>query len=109
MLSDDTVRVLVDRLFDRWQLDEMTRRRLLGPPSHQGAGTASGTAIDRGRGLLEMHAALRHLFPEDEALRWSWVHRGNRSLGGSTPLELMLAGDEGFQRVLRLLRHEATS
>lgn len=110
LLSDDSVRVLVDRLFNRWELDEMTRRHLLGLPAHEGAGTViTGAAIERGRRVLEMHAALRYLFPEDEALRWSWVHRGNGSLGGSTPLELMLSGDDKFQRVLRLLRHDAAT
>ena len=32
--------------------------------------------------LLGIHKGLRLLFPEDEAVRWSWVKRRNAALAG---------------------------
>ena len=50
-------------------------------------------AVERARLLLQMHAALRLLFPEDAALREDWVRIRNRSLEGNRPLDLMLTGE----------------
>ncbi|WP_425480165.1 antitoxin Xre/MbcA/ParS toxin-binding domain-containing protein [Cognatilysobacter segetis] len=61
-------------------------------------------AVERARSLLTIHAGLRLLFPDDQNLRWTWVSRRNLALGGSTPLEVMLAGDTGIGRVLQLIR-----
>lgn len=107
-LTDESVMELVDRLFDRWQLDEKTRSQLLPADlgSHCAERTASSTVIARARQLLTLHAGLRCLFPEDRELRWTWVTRRSHALGGSTPLEVMLAGDAGIDRVLLLIRQD---
>lgn len=107
-LADEAVMALVDRLFDRWQLDEQTRRQLLsttlGPRGAESG--ESPAATERARQLLNIHAGLRCLFPERPELRWSWVTRRNRALGGSIPLEVMLAGHDGILNVLQLVRRD---
>ena len=102
-LTDEAVMEMVDRLSHRWQLDEETRRQLLStdPGSHRAERTESSTAVARARQLLTIHAGLRLLFPEDRELRWTWVTRRNRALDGSTPLGVMLGGDDGIVRVLQ--------
>lgn len=107
-LPDETVMALVDRLFDRWNLDELTRRQLLS--NHPGllnfGQRESPSTIERGRQLLTIHAGLQLLFPEDLELRWRWVTCRNRALNGSTPLEVMLASEVGVARVVQLIRQD---
>lgn len=107
-LADDVVRELVDRLFDRWQLDGETRRRLLStdPGPRLAEGEGSSAAIERARQFLTIHAGLRCLFPEDPELRWTWVTRRNHAFEGSTPLEVLLEGDAGVARVLQLIQRD---
>lgn len=98
-LTDEAVMELVDRLFDRWQLDEKTRRQLLSndPELRRAERPESSTATERARQLLTIDAGLRLLFPEDQDLRWTWVTRRNHASSGATPLEVMLIGDAGSQ------------
>lgn len=107
-LADEAVMELVDRLFDRWQLDEQTRRRLLStdPVPRHVESEESSAAMERARQLLNIHAGLRCLFPDDPELRWTWVTRRNQALDGSTPLDVMLAGRDGTLKVLRLVRRD---
>lgn len=107
-LADQAVMELVVRLFDRWQLDEKSRRRLLSndPELRHGESEESPASTERARQLLNIHAGLRCLFPDDPELRWTWVNRRNRALDGSTPLEVMLAGRNGILNVLQLVRRD---
>lgn len=108
-LADDAVMDLVERLFDRWQLDAQTRRLLLfvtDRHSHPSERAESASTIKRARQLLTIHAGLRILFPEDQELRWAWIRRRNRSLGGSKPLDVMLREEDGIGRVLHLIHRD---
>lgn len=105
-LADEALIKLVDRLFDRWQLDDETRHQLLfanpGPCSAEPNDKSTG--IERARQLLTVHAGLRCLFPENPEMRWTWVTRRNSAFHGSTPLEMLLTGQAGIDRVLQLVR-----
>ncbi|MFC0679819.1 antitoxin Xre/MbcA/ParS toxin-binding domain-containing protein [Lysobacter korlensis] len=109
-LSPDEVAQLVGKLFDRWQLDEQARRRLLGTDREAIAATPptalTPEQLDRARVLLGIHAGLRLLFPENSAIRWSWVHRRNGAFDGRAPLDLLLEGGEGIARVSRHVRSD---
>jgi hypothetical protein len=106
---------IVAALFERWRLDTEVQMQLLGmsPKSRtqlpkyrtgERALPASRDTLDRAGYLLGIHKGLRLLFPEDEELRFSWVHRRNRALEGATPLEVMLHdGLLGIARVARLI------
>ena len=60
--------------------------------------------LDRAGFLLGIHKGLRLLFPEDEGLRYGWVHRANALLGGRTPLAVMLEdGLVGLARIARFV------
>lgn len=108
-LTDQDVMDLVNRLFDRWQLDGDTRRRLLfipAPQFDQSERAEFASSTERARQLLTIHAGLRLLFPDDRELRWAWVKRRNRALDGSTPVEVMLASNGGIARIVRLIRQD---
>ncbi|WP_043237795.1 MbcA/ParS/Xre antitoxin family protein [Stutzerimonas azotifigens] len=110
----DLARV-VAALFERWQLDTELQMQLLGmspksrkqlPKYRAGEHPLPGSrdTLDRVGYLLGIHKGLRLLFPEDEQLRFSWVHRRNRALEGATPLEVMVRdGLLGIARVARLV------
>ncbi|MBB5206568.1 MbcA/ParS/Xre antitoxin family protein [Chiayiivirga flava] len=110
----DLARV-VSALFERWNLDGASQLQLLGlsPESRkllpryragERALPAQRDILDRAGYLLGIHKALRFLFPEDEALRFDWVHRRNAALDHATPLDIMLRdGLLGIARVARLL------
>ena len=110
-LPDEAVMQLVDRLFDRWQLDEQTRRRLLsiGQDSSVAGNGGSSAALVRARQLLTIHAGLRCLFPDDPELRWNWVTMRNKSLDGSTPLAVMVSEHHGTSRILQLVWREVAT
>ncbi len=110
----DLARV-VAALFERWQLDSQDQLQLLGlsPTSRKllpeyRAGTralpAQRDILDRAGYLLAIHKGLRFLFPEDEALRYSWVRRRHAVLDHATPLEVMRRdGLLGIARIARLI------
>ncbi|MES2820257.1 MAG: MbcA/ParS/Xre antitoxin family protein [Pseudomonadota bacterium] len=116
--SDDARRDLarvVSALFERWQLDSELQMQLLGmspksrkllPKYRAGDSALPGNrdTLDRSGYLLGIHKGLRLLFPEDEQLRFSWIHRRNRALDGETPLEVMVRdGLLGIARIARLI------
>lgn len=109
-LDPDEVQQLVSQLFDRWKLDMQTRQRLLGQNQDLSATMAStrldAEPLDRARLLLEVHAGLRMLFPEDSELRWSWIHRRHNAFNGRAPLDVLLEGHEGLIRVAEEVRNE---
>lgn len=110
----DLARV-ISALFERWQLDSELQMQLLGmspksrkqlPKYRAGDCALPGNrdTLDRSGYLLGIHKGLRLLFPEDEELRFSWVHRRNRALEGETPLEVMVRdGLLGIARIARLI------
>lgn len=49
-----------------------------------------------------LHAGLRLLFPEHEAIRFGWLKMHNQSLDGRTPLDVMLS--EGLVGIARNAR-----
>ncbi|WP_313517679.1 antitoxin Xre/MbcA/ParS toxin-binding domain-containing protein [Pseudomonas sp.] len=110
----DLARV-VAALFERWRLDTDLQMQLLGMspksrkqlPKYRAGELAlpnSRDTLDRVGYLLGIHKGLRLLFPEDETLRFSWVHRRNRVLEGATPLEVMVRdGLLGVARIARLV------
>ena len=110
----DLARV-IGALFDRWQLDTDQQMQLLGMspksrkllPRYRNGDQplpSSRDALDRAGYLLGIHKGLRRLFPEDEQLRFSWIHRRNRVLEGATPLEVMMRdGLLGIARIARLV------
>lgn len=111
---------LVHALFDRWGISAEHQVALLGmaPLELLAAGTARPAsapsadaleAVTRARELLAIHRALHLLFPENADLRFSWVHRRNEALGGSTPIAVMLdRGSGGRSQVLTLLEHQCS-
>lgn len=106
---------VIGALFERWQLDAETQTNLLGlsvssrkllPRYRRGeAALPAGRDVrDRVGYLLGIHKGLRLLFPHNEALRYSWVHRRNDMLDGQAPLEVMTRdGLVGIARVARLV------
>lgn len=102
-------------LFARWELTTAEQMLLLGmsPESRKLIRVYlrgdqplpdSRDCLDRAGFLLGIHKGLRLLFPEDEAVRWSWVKRRNAALAGQRPLDVMLEGGLiGIARVARLV------
>lgn len=107
-LESGAVMQLVERLFDRWELDGQVRHALLSGDGEPHAVDQSGapTTLERARRLLEIHAGLTLLFPDNPELRWTWVARSNRALNGMTPLDVMLEGYGGIRRVVQLIRND---
>jgi len=116
-LSDDQARRDLARilaaLFAKWELANDAQLALLGlsPESRkvlsqyrrgERALPNSRDTLDRAGYLLGVHKSLRLLFPEDEALRYRWVHLRNRLLGERTPLQVML--EDGLVGVARVAR-----
>jgi hypothetical protein len=105
----------VANLFDRWQLSTDEQLAILGyaPDSPEAlhwlvrgdqALTNDTVMLDRIERLLRIHASLRLLFPDDPALRYSWVRRRNDDLDGRTPLDALSENPRvGLALVERLL------
>lgn len=102
-------------LFSKWGLSTDEQMALLGmsPESRKvlkpyrlgerGLPDARDT-LERAGYLMGIHKGLRLLFPDDEALRFSWVKRRNSALAGRRPLDVMLEdGFIGLARVARLV------
>lgn len=116
-LADDATRRDLARvlaaLFGKWDLGSEQQLALLGmsPESRKLLAQYrrgerplpnSRDTLDRAGYLMGIHKGLRLLFPEDEALRYSWVSRRNALLEGRTPLEIML--EEGLVGLARIAR-----
>lgn len=91
---------LLMRLFDRWDLDTRMQLLLLGlSPSSRAMLTRYRTghtalsptqdSLSRAAYLLAIHQSLRTLYPHNEALCYSWIHRRNKALNNATPLQVM--------------------
>lgn len=46
------------------------------------------------------------LFPDNPELRRDWVQRANAELGGYSPVQVILADDDGLRTVARLIRDQ---
>lgn len=112
VVRHDLARV-VAALLEKWRLPTEAQLALLGlspesrkllPQFRRGERALPNTrdTLDRAGYLLGIHKALRLLFPEDETLRYGWVRRRNRMLGGQEPLQVML--DEGLVGLARIAR-----
>lgn len=102
------------RLFHHWEIGTADQLNLLGLSETSRAVLsryARGEALpstrdmlDRAGWLLSIHKALRLLYPQDEAIRYSWVRRRNAAFGNLTPLTVMREqGIIGIARVSRYL------
>lgn len=105
---------LVTRLFELWQLSTAEQLNLLGLSETSRALLTkyrkgeplplSRDVQDRVGWLLAIHKALRLLYPQNEALRYSWVSRRNQALDNLRPLDVMLEqGIIGIAMVSRYL------
>jgi hypothetical protein len=116
LTTDDARRkqtALIMALFDRWKLtneDQLnllglstTSRAMLGKYRKGGALSLSRDMQDRVGWLLAIHKALRLLFPRNEALRYGWVKRRNKSLNNLAPLDLMK--EEGLIGIAKVARY----
>lgn len=118
-LQDEQVRKDLARvvlaLFARWNLGTEQQLALLGlsPESRRllaqyrtGDKPLPGgrDSLDRAGYLMGIHKGLHLLFPEDEELRYGWVHLRNALLDGDAPLQVMLRdGLVGLARVARFV------
>ena len=118
-LHDEQVRKDLARvvlaLFARWHLSTEQQLALLGlsPESRRllaqyraGEKPLPGgrDSLDRAGYLMGIHKGLHLLFPEDEDLRYRWVHLRNALLDGDSPLQVMLRdGLVGLARVARFV------
>ncbi len=104
---------LVTRLFELWQLPTAEQLNLLGLSETSRALLTkyrkgeplplSRDVQDRVGWLLSIHKALRLLYPQNEALRYSWVSRRNQALDNLRPLDLML--DQGIIGIAKVSRY----
>lgn len=120
-LTEDQIRAaqtkLIMNLFDLWNLTYETRLNLLdqSPKSRtlinkyqSGQGMLpKGKDLAKRVGLmLSIHKALALLYPENENIRRTWVHRHNQQLGNYKPIDLMKEqGLFGIAKVARYLDH----
>lgn len=96
-IEDSRLAGLLTALFERWNLSAGERAELLGewPVSE-----LDGERRARGREILEVHAALRLLFPQNSGHRYGWVAAPNAHFEGRRPLDVMLADPQrGIPRV----------
>lgn len=96
-------------LFDEWALDPGERAALLAS-SDLGPGAPlprDADVLERAGHLLAIGRALRRAYPYQPRLRGGWVSLAEPTLGGASPLQLMLAdGLEGIRRVRELIESE---
>lgn len=105
-------------LFDRWELSNDERMELLSLSPGQRRALAqfrrgqralpfTRDALDRAGLLLGIHRGLGELFPEDQALRFTWIRRRNELLAQSSPLSIMVRdGLVGVFRIARLVESQ---
>lgn len=105
-------------LLRKWNVSEQQQCALLGLSARDGSESLEhqlGQWLSAGRPellervayLLGIHGSLRHLFPDNERLRYSWVRRCNQALGGSAPIDVMAGDNEnGIARVWALLNQQ---
>jgi hypothetical protein len=113
----DLARQLI-AVFDRWGLSNHQRMDLLSlSPGQrkalnqyrcgQRALPFTRDTLDRAGLLLGIYRGLGDLFPEDQALRLTWIRRRNRILDQLSPLEVMMRdGLVGVFRIARLVESQ---
>ena len=113
----DLARAII-AMFDRWGLSSDQRMELLSlSPGQrktlnqyrcgQRALPLTRDALDRAGLLLGIYRGLRDLFPEDQALRLTWMRRRNRLLDQFSPLDIMMRdGLIGVFRIARLVESQ---
>jgi len=112
--SRKALAILIIKLFHLWGLNTSDQLELLGlsPKSRAMLSKyARGEALpstrdmyDRVGWLLAIHKALRLLYPRNEDIRYSWVHRRNAVFDNLAPLDVMKEqGIIGIARVARYL------
>ncbi|MEZ9919684.1 antitoxin Xre/MbcA/ParS toxin-binding domain-containing protein [Vibrio breoganii] len=85
---------MLTRLFSLWNLDDTQQIVLTGI-----VGEDEYVSIL----LLQIHAMLGLLYP-NHPVRYDWVMRSNRCLGGARPIDVMLGGASGIQQIRDLLK-----
>jgi len=106
---------LLMNLFERWDLDTSTQLNLLGlsttsrsllTPYKKGEKALPNTRdlFDRAGWLLSIHKSLRLLYPYNDKLRNTWIHRKNTVFNNQVPLDIIIEqGIIGLAKVARLL------
>lgn len=88
----------IDALLQGWVLDCEQRAALRGPNE---SAELQASRLSRLRTIV---GGLYLLFPENPELRRDWVQRANAALDGRSPVQEILAHEEGLQVVAKLIR-----
>jgi len=106
---------MVMRLLDEWELTtaqqltllglrETSRNMLARYRSQESIVPFDQDKLDRIGILLAIYKDLYDLFPENEALRKTWIKRNNKMLSNQAPLNIMIKdGLFGLANVMRFL------
>lgn len=125
-MNEDPLRVIPDssraakmliELFDRWQLTTREKLSLLGLPMSRRRVLAKYRAgrpleddrdkLERMKILLQIHGALRTLFPHHRDVAYGWVKRPNRAFHYLTPIQFIdKQGIIGLYQVLAYLHRQ---
>lgn len=87
----------IDGLLRGWALSDAERAFLRG---HDESAEQQAVRLSR---LRTMIGGLYLLFPENPELRRDWVQRANAELGGHSPVQVILADDDGLRTVAHLI------
>ena len=83
-----TYRMLLDRIYDEWQLSRADRRML------------NRLGEEALTDLLSIHTALMNLFPHNPMLAAYWPTTPNRGLNGLSPIEVIREqGEDGLKQI----------
>ena len=87
----------IDGLLRVWTLGDAERALLRG---HNEAAEQQAVRLTRLRTII---GGLYLLFPENPELRRDWVQHANAELGGLSPVQVILADDDGLCTVAHLI------
>lgn len=87
----------IDGLLRGWALSDAERALLRG---HNESAEQQAVRLTRLRTIV---GGLYLLFPENPDLRRDWVQRVNAELGGHSPVQVILADDDGLRTIARLI------
>jgi len=88
----------IDALLQGWVLDDEQRAAL------RGRNESPELQASRVSRLRTIVGGLYLLFPENPDLRRDWVQRANAALDGRSPVQVILAHEDGLQVVAQLIR-----
>lgn len=88
----------IDALLRGWVLDDEQRAVLRG---RNECAELQASRLGRLRTII---GGLYLLFPENPELRHDWVQRANAALDGRSPVQAILAHEDGLQVVAQLIR-----